>query len=463
MTRSLTLFPALLALLAAPAMAADAQDPVAASLVQSALKDDWGYRFLEGLTTEIGQRLAGTEAEARAAGWAQERLKAAGFANVHAETFKMSGWVRGEETGRIVWPAPQALSLTALGNSVATPADGIEGEVALFRSWPEFLATSPGSLTGKIAVVTQRMVRAQDGGGYGALYPMRGDGPSEAAKRGAVAYLLRSLGTDSARRPHTGALEYAEGVAKIPAAALSNPDADQLERLAQRGTVRLRLVLTPKSSKEAQSTTVSAEVPGSEHPDQIVLIGAHLDSWDLATGAIDDGAGDAIVAGAARLIMAQPQRPKRTIRVVLFGAEERSFSGKAYAAAHGDEAARIVVAGESDFGARAAYAIQLPSAVQKSAFVNSLTAAMAPIGVFIDRKPAEFGGADIEGLEKLGVPVISVRQNGLDYFDYHHTADDTFDKVDRTELAEATAAWAAWVWLAANSDTDFRAAPATAP
>jgi hypothetical protein len=430
--------------------------------VEAGLTDGWGFRFLADLTTEIGPRLAGTDAMTRAASWAETRLRAAGFANVHAEPFPMSQWVRGQETAQIVWPAPQNLAVTALGNSVATPANGIEAEIALFRGWQEFLAAPSGSLAGKIAVVTQRMARAADGGGYGALFQMRAEGPSEAAKRGAVAYLLRSLGTDSARRPHTGATDYADGVGKIPAAALSNPDADQLERLADRGTVKLRLVLTPKLSKDGQSANVVAEIPGTDHPDEIVLIGGHLDSWDLGTGAIDDGAGVAITAGAAHLIQSLPQRPKRTIRLVLFGAEERSFSGAAYTAAHAGEAASIVVAGEADFGARRAYSVQFPPGMEHGALVRSFADVAAPLGLFVEKRQLHDGGADIAGLKKLGVPVVSVNQDGVDYFDFHHTADDTLDKVDPRELAQATAAWAAWVWLAADSDVSFRPPPAPA-
>ncbi|HLY58450.1 MAG TPA: M28 family peptidase [Stellaceae bacterium] len=449
---------ALLLLLDAGGAAAD--QATAKQLAAKTLTDDWSYRFLEDLTTEVGQRLAGTEAQVRAARWAEARLKAAGFANVHQETFPMTGWERGVETARVVAPVPQNLAVTALGDSVATPDTGIEAEIALFRTYAALLAAAPGSLAGKIAVVTQHMPRTEDGSGYGASFVIRGSGPSEAAKRGAVAYLLRSLGTDSARRPHTGQLDYAEDAPKIPAAALSNPDADLLERLAAHGPVRVHLVLTPMSSPTAQSSNVVGEITGSSKPGEIVLIGGHLDSWDLGTGAIDDGAGMAITAGAARLIGTLPRHPARTIRVVLFGAEERSYSGKAYAAAHQTDAGAIVLAAEADFGARRAYAIQLPPGIAKTGLGNDIGAAEATLGVFVDRAAAERSGSDVEDLHKLGVPVLSVRQDGSDYFDFHHTADDTFDKVDRNELAQATAAWAAWVYLVADSDVDFRAATA---
>src|SRR6202795_725521 len=204
----------------------------ASRLGQRALNDPAPFDFVESLTTEIGQRLAGTEAHRRAVAWAEARLKAAGFENVHSEPFTFPAWIRGAESAEIVGSVPQHLAVTALGGSVATDANGVEAEIALFRTYDDLLAAAPGSLNGKIAVVTQRMVRAQDGSGYGAANPIRRYGPSEAARRGAVAYLLRLLGTDSHRLPHTGALNYEDGAPWIPAAALGTPAADQLERLA---------------------------------------------------------------------------------------------------------------------------------------------------------------------------------------------------------------------------------------
>src|ERR1700675_3934889 len=284
----------------------------ASSLGQRALNDPVAFDFVESLTTEIGQRLAGTEAHRRAVAWAEAKLKAAGFENVHSEPFTFPAWIRGAESAEIVGSVPQHLAVTALGGSVATDPNGIEAEIALFRTYDDLLAAVPGSLTGKIAVVTQRMVRAQDGSGYGAANAIRRRGPSEAAKRGAVAYLLRSLGTDSHRLPHTGALTYMDDVPRIPAAALALPDAEQLERLAALGPVRIKLVLTPTVADNAPSWNVVGEVRGSERPDEIVLIGGHLDSWDLGTGATDDGAGTAIAFGAARLMAWLSRGPRRT-------------------------------------------------------------------------------------------------------------------------------------------------------
>src|SRR5271168_492009 len=434
----------------------------ASSLGQKALDDPAAYGFVASLTTEIGQRLAGTEAHKRAVAWAEARLKGAGFDNVHSEPFTLPAWIRGAESAEIVSPVPQHLAITALGGSVATDANGIEAEIALFRTYAELLAAPPGSLTGKIAVVTQRMVRTQDGSGYGAANPIRRNGPSEAAKRGAVAYLLRSLGTDSHRLPHTGALNYKDGAPRIPAAALAIPDAEQLERLAAQGPVRIRLLLTPAVRDNAPCWNVVGEIKGRERPDEIVLIGGHLDSWDLGTGATDDGAGMAIVFGAARLIGGLPQRPSRTIRVVLFGAEEMNFSGAAYARAHQGEAGKIVVAGEADFGARNVYSVQLPPGAGGNDFGQTLQRVIAPLGANVDRLPAQFGGDDIRELQKAGVPVASLRQDGLDYFDTHHTADDTLDKIDPRQLDQAVAVWSAFTYLVAASDVDFRSLASTA-
>src|SRR6202046_1398560 len=250
----------------------------ASSLGQKALNDPAAFDFVASLTTEIGQRLAGTEAHRRAVAWAETRLKAAGFENVHSEPFTLPAWIRGAESAEIVGAVPQHLAVTTLGGSVATDANGIEAEKSLFRTYDELLAAAPGSLNGKIAVVTQRMVRVQDGSGYGAANRIRRRGPSEAAKRGAVAYLLRSLGTDNHRLPHTGALDYEDDAPRIPAAALAIPDADQLERLAAQGPVKVRLVLTPTVQEHAPPWNGVGEIKGGEHPDEIVLIGGHLDS-----------------------------------------------------------------------------------------------------------------------------------------------------------------------------------------
>jgi hypothetical protein len=448
-------------LAALPAQAADRTAlRHAQTLAEYALADGWAYDFLRDLSTHVGARLAGTPAMARALDFAEDQLNGIGLGNVHREPFAMTAWIRGPEAGEVIEPSPQKLVLTGLGGSVPTPERGIAAEVALFTHYADFLAAKPGVLENRIVVVTERMPRLADGSGYRTLNPMRRAGPSEAARRGAVAYLLRSLGTDAHRLAHTGAVNYTEDAPKIPAAALAGPDAEQLERLALAGPVRLRLVLRPTVDAHAKSANVVGEIKGRERPDEVVLIGAHLDSWDLGTGAVDDGIGLATVTAVARLIARMPVHPKRTIRLVLFGAEEMEFSGPAYAAAHKDEAAKIVLASESDFGIGPVERVALPAGAAAGALGHDLRRVLRHIDAELDTTPAPFGGSDVSPLQKLGVPVAMLRQNGLTYFDVHHTADDTFDKVDPKSLAQCVAAWAAFAYLTAESDESFaRAAP----
>ena len=450
-------------ILAAPlAHAADApfakQEAVASQLRDTALKGSGAYDILESLTTEIGARPAGSTALLRAADWGAARMKALGYDKVTVESFKVPGWKRGAETAEVTAPFPQKLVITALGGSVATPAAGLSAPVVLFKRYDDLLAQAPGSLTGKIVVVTERIIRAQDGAGYGAGYRIRGAGASEAAKRGAVGYMLRSLGTDSHRVPHTGTMAYDPAAPKIPAAALSNPDADLLEHMLARGVpITVKMLLTPTFGPELEARTVVGEITGREAPQEVVLIGGHLDSWDLGTGAIDDGAGVAITMAAGKLILDQPLRPRRTVRVVLWGAEEIGKAGEAFAKVHGPEVANHVLASESDFGAGPVLKIGLPTTKGGEGFAEARMRVLGPAGVVYDRQDAVSGGADVEEMAELGMPVASLRQNGLDYFDWHHTPDDTLDKVKANELDQNVAVWSALAWMAADSAASFRA------
>jgi hypothetical protein len=419
-----------------------------------ALTDPTAYDYVESLSVEVGPRLAGSEAAARARDWAVAKLTSLGFAKVHVEPFPITAWLRGPESAEIVSPRPQQLAILGLGGSVPTPPGGVEGEVALFHNYADLLAAPPGSLTGKIAVVTQPMPRATEGTGYGALNAVRRQGPSEAAKRGAVAYLLRSLATGVSREPHTGALNYQPDAPKIPAAALSTVDAVLIDHLAARGApLRIRLKLA-STSQPATAWTVEGEITGIEHPDQIVQVGGHLDSWDPGTGSIDDGAGMAIAVGAAKLAGSQ-NPPKRTIRVALFGAEEMDFARAAFAAAHASD--NIVVIGESDIGADRAWQVQLPAGSAKTPQMLDYAATVAPIGVVVSPDPSHGSGDDTVDLVRAGVPAFAVHQDASRYFDWHHSSEDTLDKVDRDQLNQAVATWASFVYVAANSDIDFRA------
>ncbi|HEX4619256.1 MAG TPA: M28 family peptidase, partial [Steroidobacteraceae bacterium] len=452
---------------ARPAGAAASDEQIAVQLRDAALAgQDLAWEWVSELTTRFGPRPAGSDNERQAAEWAAARLKELGFANVHVEAFPITAWVRGAESGQIVAPVAQPLVVAALGESPPTPAGGLEGEVVIFPTLADLKAAPPGSLAGKIAFVAARMVRTQDGAGYGAAVEARSGGPAEAAKRGAIAFVLRSVGTDSNRIAHTGTTLYVDGRVPLPAFALAAPDADQIERLAGYGSkVRIRLYSSASYVHDAQSRNVVADVPGRIHPEEFVLLGAHLDSWDQGTGAIDDGTGTAIVAAAAKLILDLPRRvPRRTVRVVLFGSEEvaqpvapfGAFGGHSYADGHKAELPRHVLAGESDFGTDRVYSLALPAAVLKGEFATTVLRVLQPIGVLVAREPAGHAGTDVGPTVEAGVPEFALRQDGSRYFDIHHTADDTLDKVDREQLDQNVAAWAALVWLAADSEVDFR-------
>ncbi len=449
----------------ASAAAPETPEAIAVRLRDKAMNgESIAYPFVSELTTRFGPRPAGSSAEQHAAAWAAARLTALGFENVRIESFPIQAWVRGSDRGEIVSPNAQPLAVAALGQSPATPPGGLEGEVVIFSTLDDLLAAPKGSLAGKIAMVARRMVRVEDLAGYAAVVPARAAGPHEAAQRGAIAFIMRSAGPDHHRMPHAGTTRYFDGRVDVPAFALSAPDADQIERLAALGEkVRVRLFSTASYVKDAHSQNVVADVRGRERPDEIVMLGAHLDSWDLGTGAIDDAAGDAIMAGAAKLIAELPRRPKRTIRVVFFGSEEvaqpvkpfGAFGGNVYATAHTGELAKHVLAGESDLGADRILSVTLPKSVADSDFAKSVYRVLTPIGVLASQTLAD-PGTDVSPSVEAGVPAVGLAQDASGYFDLHHTADDTLDKIDRRQLDQNVAAWAVVAWLAAESDVDFR-------
>jgi len=307
--------------------------------------------------------------------------------------------------------------------------------------------------------VSHAMQATQDGSHYGQFGAARRQGPAVAAQKGAAAIIIRSIGTDYHRNPHTGVTNWPQGVAPIPAAALTLPDAEQLERILKRGQpVKLHLLLTPKFAGTAESGNVVADVPGSDPSAGIVLVGGHLDSWDLGTGAIDDGAGVAITAAAARYFLAPGKQPRRTIRVVWFGAEEPGgFGGEAYAKAHANE--RHVLAGESDFGADRIWRFQTSLPASSQAINDRIATALAPIGIEKGRTPEGDFGTDVGPTVRTGVAGVSLSQSGLRYFDYHHTPDDTLDKIDPAQLRQNVAAWTAVLAVAANAPEDIAAVP----
>jgi hypothetical protein len=446
------MFLGLIILLAAPALA----DPATATrLRDQALSDPTAYDVLESLTTEIGPRPAGSPAQMRARDWAVAKMKALGFTNVHVEPFAKRAWLRDAESAEVLAPFPQKLAILGLGDSVSTSPEGITAEVVVLKSL-EALKTAPANaFKGKIVLVNQPMTRTQDGSGYGAAVAGR-YAPSEASRKGAIAYLTRSISTGTARAPHTGATMYAADVPKIPAGALGVPDADLLEHMAERGPVRLHLVLQ-SHMVDATAWTISGDVVGSSRPDQVIVVGGHIDSWDPGTGAIDDGAGVAISAAAGHLIAQLPRRPARTIRVVFWGSEETGGSGAAYLDAHRNELDKIVLAGESDLGSDNIYMLQLPPGAATNPQLSPLSAILAPLKIIVATAPATEAGSDVENIQHAGVPVLALNQDANRYFDYHHSADDTLAIVKRDELNQNVAAWAATLDMVADSDLDFRA------
>lgn len=424
-------------------------DPAVEKLRDAALKDDVAYDIIEGLTTEVGPRLAGTEAEARARDWAVAKLKALGFKNVHIETTMMRTWVRGAETAEVVSPFPQKLRLAALGGSGATPAEGLTLPIVYFPSFAELVAAPDGSLKGKIAFVSNAMVATQDGSSYGQFGPARFVGPNVAAKKGAAAIVIRSIGSDHGRGPHTGLTNFEAGVAPIPAAALSTSDADNLARMVKRGRpVMLHLTLTPRDLGMTETGNVIADVPGTDPSAGIVLVGGHLDSWDLGTGAIDDGAGVAITAAAAKRLLDGPA-PRRTVRVVWFGDEETGGAGAlAYAEAHKADYHALVA--ESDFGADRVWRFETRLPDSARAVGDRLQRALAPLGIVRGTAPGG-NGADIAPLVKKGAAAVDLNQSGLRYFEYHHTPEDTLDRIDPEQLRQNVAAWTAMIATVANA------------
>ncbi len=451
---------------AAPAAAEEApsltakQAETVDGLIDAGLEDDVAWEIVESLTTEIGPRLAATEAEARARDWGAAKLKSLGFKNVRIETFEMPYWGRVLEEAEIVSPFPQPLIVTALGRSSATPEGGVTAEVVRFRTLPELQAAPETGLEGKIVFVDEPMARMQGIAGYVTAVRKRSQAPVEAAKRGAAAVLIRSVGTDHHRNPHTGGAARAPDLTPVPVAALANPDADQLARAMERaeGPVTVRLDVQVETSDTAESGNVIGEIPGQT--DELIVVGGHIDSWDLGTGAIDDGAGIAITTAAAKLVGDLRGKPKRTIRVVMWGAEEIGLNGAdAYAEMHKDEIERTIIAAESDYGAGRIY--RLDSGVGEAALpkIEVMEKALRRISI-VPGDNTSGGGPDVGPIRRMGVPVVDLVQNGWDYFDLHHTPDDTLDKIDPEALRQNVAAWAAFIYMASEMEGDFGRFPA---
>ena len=443
----------------------------AARLRDAGLADGEAWRLVQQLCNDVGPRAAGSPGDPRAVAWALKSLRALQLEQVRADPIEVRVWQRGPASARLVAPVAEPLVMAALGNSVAAPEGGLEAEVAVY---PDFAALKADTLEpgksrahGRIVFIDQRTERTRDGRGYGAAVPARSQGAIEAAKRGALALAIRSIGTNHERIAHTGAMRYELGQPQIPAFAVSGPDADRIASL-HAGGVRLRMqfTLNARSGVEVVTHNVIAELPGTDLADEIVLLSAHLDSWDLGVGALDDGAGVAIVSAAAGLIQrlaAQTgQRPRRTVRVVLFANEENGFDGALdYSRRYQHQPHQLV--SESDFGAGKVWALRSRVQPQALPLMGAIAQVLAPLGVGWPEAGRNEGSPGPDAallMRRHRWPALQLAQDGTNYFDVHHTVHDTLDRIVPAELAQNVACWAAAAWLVAQSPLRLTAPPA---
>jgi carboxypeptidase Q len=418
-------------------------------LRDAALRDQYALKELRHLTDNIGPRLSGSPQAQQAVDWVAGEMRALG-AEVALEKAIVPHWVRGAETAEVLsWPgqAPgttQKVVLTALGGSAATPADGITAEVVAVDDFQALRALPPDAVKGRILLFNhpfdKELAAVGNGGAaYGNAVVYRGMAPVAGAAVGAVAVLVRSVGGADFRLPHTGLTIYPPGVAKIPAAAVAAEDADLLKNLAGQGTVKLHLTLTPQTLPDAQSFNVIADWKGTEHPEQVVVVSGHLDSWDLGTGAIDDGAGVAVSMQAIHLLHDLGVHPRRTVRFIAWMSEEEGSEGAAaYMADHKAEMANHIGAIESDLGADHPTGIFYAGKPELGDWLRPVSQVLDAIGAPVLENSPETG-EDIAGLTEDKVPSFAPIQDSRFYFNYHHTAADTFDKIDPRHLNENAA------------------------
>jgi hypothetical protein len=422
----------------------------------AALTSDYAWKQLAHLTENIGPRISGSPQAQHAVEYVAEEMRRQGF-EVKLEKVMAPHWVRGEEHGALTvfqGQAPgttQKIVLTALGNSTATPAEGLDAELVVVNSFDELAALGREKIAGRIVLFNEKYdkrkaAQGEAGEAYGRAVQYRGFGAKAAKELGAVASLVRSVGNADYRLPHTGA----SFPAGIPAGAVSAEDADLIADLTRQGRVVMHLVMTPKTLPAVESYNVIADLKGSEHPEQIVIVSGHLDSWDLGTGAIDDGAGVAIAMQTLQLCKQLGLRPKRTLRFIGWMDEENTGSGsQAYTAAHKNEFANHAGAIESDLGAGHPVGLQGLFTAGAGEALQPLAKILAPIGADILRHN-EDPGEDVAEMGRAGVPSFGPIQDARTYFSYHHTAADTLDKVDPPELAENCAVMAVLAYALAD-------------
>ncbi len=455
---------------AAPVANTSALLPTLARIRDAAIASDYAYQQTAMLSDEIGPRLSGSPGAAVAVQRVAAALRALGL-EVKLEPVKVPHWLRGQETAALTdWKnhAPELshkLAVTALGGSVATPKQGLRAEVVPVRDYAELTALGREHISGKIVLFTaafdeQMAASGHADGAYGAAVDYRVNGASKAAALGAVASINRSAGPIGNRQPHTGSVHYAVDAPKIPAAAIAAEDALLIERLAAKGAVTMQLLLSPVTLPDADSFNVVADLKGREKPEEIVVVSGHLDSWDLATGAQDDGTGIAAAMQVAATLKQLALVPRRTIRIIAWINEENGLMGaNTYAEAHAAELPQHVAAIEMDFGSGHPAGIEANVPPAALALLKPVSAALAGIGAGIVDFRLTSVGADIGPLAKAGVPGLAPLSDGRDYFSIHHTAADTLDKVNPRYLAENAAVLSVLAYALAEGEVLPRLPP----
>jgi carboxypeptidase Q len=425
------------------------------SLIRAALADSFAYRRLAELTDRFGPRFSGTPALERAIDWILAQMRADRLDNVRGEPVMVPRWVRGEESAELVQPRRKAMPILGLGGSVGTPGSGISAEVMVVESFEDLTARA-AEARGKIVLYDVPFTT------YGATVRYRGNGAIEAARVGAVAVLLRSVTPYSMQTPHTGSLRYDSTVTRIPAAAITVEDAQLIHRLRDRGErVVVTLRMGAQQLPDAQSRNVVAEIRGRERPDEVVVIGGHIDSWDVGQGAMDDGGGSVVAWEAVRLMHKLGLRPRRTVRVVLWTNEENGLRGaNAYRDAHAAELDDHILAIESDAGVFKPRGFGFTGSDSAYAIVREVGSLLATIES--DSISRGGGGADIGPIMQRGVPGMGLQVDGTRYFWYHHTDADTMDKLDAREVSLCVATMAVMAYVVADMPDRLPRAAATA-
>ena len=416
----------------------------AARLIQAATRDSFTWNRLAELTDTFGARLSGSPNLDRAIAWAAEAMRRDGLEGVHTEPVMVPRWVRGQESAEIITPAKHPVTMLGLGGSVATPSDGIEAEVAVVASFDE-LRSRAAEMKGRVVLFNAPFAV------YGDTVLYRTNGARAASQVGAVASLVRAIGPTGLRTPHTGSVQYGQGIPAIPAASIAGEDADRIARLVARGIrVRLRLTMEAGNGPDVESANVVGEIRGRERPDEIVLLGGHLDSWDVGTGASDDGVGCIVTWEAVRLMAHLGIRPRRTVRIVLWTNEENGLRGaSAYAAKHAAHAGDYVFALESDSGVFEPASLGFSGSSAARALMRDIASLLGPLG--LGEIVAGGGGADIGPIAQAGnAPMMAYLGNPAKYFTIHHTPADTVERIAPEEVSKAAAAISVLAYVVAE-------------